>query len=73
MLCSLEKILALLCEWELREANLLVCFEGAQLFKAFRWNIIKTGISESRASSSLAVLPFLLPWRQLCGCVVQGV
>lgn len=61
----------LVCEWELREANLLIYFAGAQLFKAFRGNVIKTGISE--LVSALALLLFLFHWRHLYGCVVQWV
>lgn len=48
------------CEWELREANLLIYFAGAQLFKAFRWNVIKTGISESSAGPCTCSAPFPL-------------
>lgn len=70
----LEKILALLCEWELREANLLICFAGAQLFKAFRWNVIKTGISESCAGSCTCSAPSPLTlertlWMFCVGCI----
>lgn len=64
----------LVCEWELREANLLICFAGAQLFKALRWNVIKTGISESYAGSCTCSAPFPLTlertlWTCCAGCI----
>lgn len=52
------------CEWELRKTNLLICFAGAQLFEAFRWDVIKAGISESCAGSCSA--PFALTLGVLC-------
>lgn len=59
------------CEWQLRKANLLICFAGAQLFKAFRWNVIKTGISE--LSWFLHLLCSLCSYPGVVWCVWNGV